>query len=560
MIPFSLICVLSGFLPAIMLPIRSALIDAALMQTGGFVIWCASFLLLAITGEILSAAREWMTVRQQLVRARELDQDRMNHAARISYPLTETESFHSLCHQAEQAPELEEKCFGAWQNILLILVRMVTVGITLLWIDWITAAGILVLLMTGIGIHLYAAKETPGFWGRYMENMRRTNYFASLLLHREYAAERKLFDWGEAIGNRFTKEFRKARYENRQLGIRRLKADTVLEGFSALYAVCTVLLLLRPLESKIITIGMFTSAFYAVNTMSGQIGQLCGAVYTLKSSFSQLESYDVFMQMPESEPQTSVADTQEHAVIRFQDVTFTYPGQEKPVLQHLNLCMEAGKHYALVGENGSGKSTLVKLMTGLYQPDSGEILIGGKPLRACSDAEKQKLFTVVFQDFYRYPLTIRENLSLGHSSLLTEKQILPVLTMLEFHPDALSRGLDTDLMLLQKEGTGLSGGEWQKLTIARSMLSSAPIAILDEPNASLDPVAEAQVYGAYQTLLQQKTTLFISHRLGSVRDSDSIFVLRDGKLLTEGKHDDLMRTCSYYRELYETQRGLYDEI
>ena len=122
------------------------------------------------------------------------------------------------------------------------------------------------------------------------------------------------------------------------------------------------------------------------------------------------------------------------------------------------------------------------------------------------------------------------------------------------------KGLDADLMLLQKEGSGLSGGEWQKLAIARSALSPAPIAVLDEPNAALDPVAEAQIYRAYQGLLQNKTTLFISHRLGSVREADSIFVLRDGQLLESGPHELLMKTCSYYRKLFQTQRGLYDEI
>lgn len=554
------LCVLSGILPAMMIPARSGLVDAAAVKSGDFPVWCGRFLLLAIGEAILSAIQQRCSEQYQMTRARALDQSRIHHTSRIQYAVTETESFHTLYHQAAEAPKLEKSCYGAWQNLLLISVQMAAVMMTLVWIDGWTAIGVVILLIGGITVHLRAARGSPGFWGRYMENMRRTNYFASLLLHREYAAERKLFGWGEEINHRFTDEFQKARKENLKLGKKRLTADAILEVFSAVYAVCTVLLLLRPLQKDGITIGMFTSAFYAANALRGQIGRLCGAAYTLKSDFAQLGAYEKFMELPENAPQTPIPAEPDDAVICFRDVSFTYPGQEKPTIQHLNLTMEAGKHYALVGENGSGKSTLVKLITGLYQPDSGEILVGGRPLDTLSDLEKQKLFTVVFQDFYRYPLTIRENLWLGQKDLLSDKQITPVLNALDFHPAMLQKGLDADLLLLQKEGSGLSGGEWQKLTIARSVLSPAPIAILDEPNAALDPVAEAQIYRAYQTLLQKKTTLFISHRLGSVRDSDSIFVLQDGQLLAIGNHEFLMESCSYYRELFETQRGLYDEI
>lgn len=555
-----ILCILSAVLPAVMIPTRSTLIDSAIAGSRSFALWCGIFLFLSIGEAVLTSTRQWFTSRHQQLRARELDQNRLHHAGRVPYAVTETESFHSLYHQASEAPKLEQSCYGAWQDLLLTSVQIAAVMMTLAWIDGWTAAGVVILLIGGIVIHLRAAKGSPGFWGRYMENMRRTNYFASLLLHREYAAERKLFGWEYEINDRFTREFEKARKENLQLGKKRLTADSLLEVFSAIFAVCTVLLLLRPLHQGAITIGMFTSAFYAANTLRGRIGQMCSAAYTLQSDFSQMKAYDQFMELPGNSIPASVPAGTDEAVIRFRDVSFAYPGQEKPILQHLNLTMEAGKHYALVGENGSGKSTLVKLMVGLYQPDCGEILINGRQLSSLSDEEKQKLFTVVFQDFYRYPLTIRENLSLGQPELLTDAQIERILDALDFSPAALEKGLDADLLLLQKEGSGLSGGEWQKLTIARSILSPAPIAVLDEPNAALDPVAEAQIYRAYQTLLQSKTTLFISHRLGSVREADSIFVLRDGQLLAAGNHELLMESCSYYRELFETQRGLYDEI
>lgn len=562
-LPFFLsitLCALLGCIPAALVFARSSLIDTAIERSARFPIWCGWFLFLSLGEALLSAMQVRLTEQHNLQRGKALDQQRLQKANRISFPVTETETFHALYHQGAKAAELDAGCYRSWQSLVTIGVQMSATLVVLWFADPFTAAGIALLLVSGITLHIRVAKGIPGFWGRYMENMRRTNYFASLLLNREYAAERKIFGWDAEIEHRFSRSFQKARKENLQLGKKRFSADALLELFSAVYAVVAVLLLLRPLLRGSLTIGLFTSAFYAANTLRAQTGQICGAVYTLKSQFSQLDGYQDFMTLPEEPAPEAPVSTVSAPAIFFRNVTFTYPGQEKPVLNGINFTLEQGKHYALVGENGSGKSTLVKLLAGLYPPDSGEIRIGDTPLAAFSAEEKQKLFSVVFQDFYRYPLTIRENLSMGQDSLLSDEVILPVLTALDFHPAALERGLDSSLLLLQKDGSGLSGGEWQKLAIARCVLSDAPVAILDEPNASLDPIGEASVYRAYQTLLQDKLTLFISHRLGSVKQADAILVLKDGQLIAADSHRNLMKNCPYYRQLFETQRGLYHEI
>ena len=212
-----------------------------------------------------------------------------------------------------------------------------------------------------------------------------------------------------------------------------------------------------------------------------------------------------------------------------------------------------------MGENGSGKSTLVKLLIGLYQPDSGEVLVNGRPTHLLSPEARRHLYAVVFQDFYRFPLTIRENVSLGLDTPAKDAALQNLFARMDFHPKTLDRptGLDSDLMPLYETGAGLSGGEWQKLAVARCVLSQAPIAVLDEPNAALDPVAEATVYAAYRELLRERTTLFISHRLGSVRLSDEILVLQNGSLIAMAPHERLLQECPHYAALYETQKGLY---
>lgn len=246
--------------------------------------------------------------------------------------------------------------------------------------------------------------------------------------------------------------------------------------------------------------------------------------------------------------------------IEFQNVSFTYPGTSTPVLENISFTCQKGMHYALVGENGCGKTTLVKLLLGLYKPTEGCVLVGGKDVSEMSREEKRQLFSAVFQDFYRYPLSVRENVSLSSTKLQESGKINSVLHLLNFNAQCFSqKGIDVNLNLLKQESVDLSGGEWQKLSVARSILSSAPIVVLDEPNAALDPMSEMAFYRVYEETFGSRTTLFISHRLGAVKTADYIMVLRNKHLIAMDSHTTLMSSCAYYRELFEAQKGMYYE-
>lgn len=205
---------------------------------------------------------------------------------------------------------------------------------------------------------------------------------------------------------------------------------------------------------------------------------------------------------------------------------------------------------------------MVKLLLGLYQPTAGSILVGGKNIQSMNREEKRGLYSVMFQDFYRYPISVKENISLSSSEAIETERMKNVLSMLGVKAPFLQEedGLDRNLRLLKREGIDLSGGEWQKIVAARCILSNAPIAILDEPNAALDPVSEEVLFHAYKEMLHKKTAVFISHRLGVVKSADQILVLHNKQLIAMDSHEKLMQDCAYYRDLYETQRRLYYEI
>ena len=247
--------------------------------------------------------------------------------------------------------------------------------------------------------------------------------------------------------------------------------------------------------------------------------------------------------------------------IRFEHVTFTYPGRKEPALRDVSFAMAPGTRTALVGHNGSGKSTLVKLLCGLYQPDSGHIFIDGQDVAQMSPDALRRHFSVVFQDYGKYSFTVRENVELGD----VEKMRAPVREREKAVRAALRQGLAEDLAgMLEKplgnlspEGTGLSGGQWQRLALSRACYRDSAICVLDEPTASLDPVAENELYANFTEMMRERACILISHRLAVARYTDRILVLEGGRLVEDGTHGSLMEREGVYASMYRAQSHWY---
>ncbi len=275
--------------------------------------------------------------------------------------------------------------------------------------------------------------------------------------------------------------------------------------------------------------------------------------------------------------------------IEFRRVSFRYPGGDRYVLKDCSFMLQGNKCYAVVGKNGAGKSTLTKLLTGLYEDYEGEILINGKDLREYRYGELKWMFSVVFQDFARYALSFRENILVGnvggneeHSHTQFLEQIIDKLE-LKSCVQKLPGGLDTRLGKLDRDGVDLSGGQWQKLAIARLLYSDAPVNILDEPTAALDPRGEAKVYEMFRQVTMErgqstegvhsmkdmhtmeeaysmeKFTILITYRLGAARMADEILVLDQGRIIEQGTHEGLIQSENgLYKEMFDSQRCWYE--
>jgi ATP-binding cassette subfamily B protein len=247
--------------------------------------------------------------------------------------------------------------------------------------------------------------------------------------------------------------------------------------------------------------------------------------------------------------------------VRFENVSFTYPGSTEPAVRDVSFHLRPGKSLALVGENGSGKTTIIKLLTRLYTPSSGRILLEGRDLADWDVSRLRQRIGVIFQDFARYQLKVGENVGAGDVTHFEDeprwREAADLSTATPFI-EMLPQGFQTQLGKWFKDGRELSGGQWQKIALARAfMREGADILVLDEPTAAMDARAEAEIFEQFRELAQSRMVILISHRFSTVRRADQILVIQEGRILERGSHEELMALNGHYANLFQLQARGY---
>ncbi|MDP2391374.1 MAG: ABC transporter ATP-binding protein, partial [Acidobacteriota bacterium] len=306
----------------------------------------------------------------------------------------------------------------------------------------------------------------------------------------------------------------------------------------------------------VLVIGAFTA-------VSSTLGLISSTFVSVDQHTTFLEDYFSFLSIDPLVPVPAPArpvPASLAAGIEFDQVTFTYPGGTEPALTGLSLHIRSGELIALVGENGAGKSTLVKLLLRFYDADQGAVRVGGADLRELNPGELRNRIGVLFQDYASYELTVRENVVMGRpDGSVDDDRVLTALkdSRSEWLVKKMPNGLDSKVGRLFEGGHDLSGGEWQRLALARIMYRNADIWILDEPTSSLDPEAEAAIFAELKTMLKGRIGIVISHRFSTVRIADRIAVIAEGKVSELGSHEELLKAGGRYAELFELQAAGY---
>lgn len=311
--------------------------------------------------------------------------------------------------------------------------------------------------------------------------------------------------------------------------------------------------------TKAITVGDFSMCVSAAGTLYWSLHGVVSGIQNINQKCAYAHRYIEFMRFPAAmEKGTAPVKRGEHT-IEFCHVSFKYPRSEKLVLRDINLTIKSGEHLSIVGLNGAGKTTFIKLLCRLYDVNEGEILVDGVNIKEYSEEEYRKLFAVVFQDFQLFAFSLRENIALGEQA--EDSELEEVLKLAGLWEDAqkLPQGLDTMLYKsFDENGTDLSGGQRQKTAIARALFRKAPVVILDEPTAALDPVAEYEIYRQFNTLVGGKTAVYISHRLSSCKFCDRIAVFADDTIKEYGTHDELVDVDGgIYAKMFAEQAKYY---
>ena len=305
-----------------------------------------------------------------------------------------------------------------------------------------------------------------------------------------------------------------------------------------------------------ISVGSFAAVFAALNNMFNMVEQFVRQIqYRITQHIGSIHNYIDFLDIPIPEGDTTPPDFS--LGITAKDVCFTYPKGEKPAVDGVSLNIKPGETIALVGENGSGKTTLVKLLCGLYSPTGGQVLLGGQDVSTTKGSVLYNETSAVFQDFRRYALNLGENVRVGRiddikdpASVLKDADIDP------FDTATFPHGLET-VMNREFDGIDLSGGQWQRVAMARGLFRRHDFIILDEPTAAIDPLEETRVYKRFAELTKDKIAVLVTHRLGSARIADKIIVMDAGKIVETGTHEQLLNNSGKYAEMWTAQAEAY---
>ena len=434
---------------------------------------------------------------------------------------------------------------------------------------WWTAVIMMIVSVPTAVINFVYKRKGFLYMRRRSKDRRQMNYYSDTMVNKDMVKEIRMFDLGDTFIDKYKSVFEGYYAGMRKLIVRENAWQIGVTVISSIVNCAFFALVAYKVFDGQIQIGDYTLYTGALTSIASTVASLIAVSANVYEGTLYIDNLMSFMKVeskivPTNETPEPVLRGKPHT-IEFVGVSFAYPGTDRMVLKNINLTIRPGETAVLVGLNGAGKTTFIKLLTRLYDPTEGVILLDGKDIREYDVRELYAMFGIIFQDFGRYAFDVSENIRFGDVGRDADadadavKQAAVASNADEFI-ERLPHGYNTPLMrVFEPSGVELSIGQWQKLAIARAFYSTSDILILDEPTASLDPIAEQEIFNQFDQLRRDKTTIFVSHRLSSATVASKIIVLEYGELVEEGTHRELMDKKGKYYELFSTQARRYVE-
>lgn len=494
-----------------------------------------------------------------------LSEELIEKYSRLSYKHIEDYKVAELVERLFKNPE--EKMMEGYNNLVhfgyLVIMIVSIMSVIASQIKWVA----ILIIVSAVPLFYLSIKSGKANYAMNRETtkyMRKYGYLGEVLTSRAYVEERSLFGFSEELNKVWADNYENAR---KQIFHTELKwwAKVKFGGILTVLVSLIVILALIPQTVKgVISIGMFMSLVNATYSLVNRMGlELASTMDKLVQSTELVVDKLQFESLSETEGAIAIPSENAYELksLEFRNVRFKYPNTEKYILNGMSFKIEQGKHYSVVGLNGAGKTTITKLITGLYDEFEGEILINNKSIKEYSLDQLKAISAIAYQDFAKYFISIRDNILLGNirRQEVSDSEIMEILRIVDAEDvvNNLENGLDTLVGKIKSGSVDLSGGQWQKIALARFVLNEAPLKILDEPTSALDPISESKIYEQFGEICKNHTTIFISHRLGSTKLADKIFVIDQGKVVEAGSHEQLMDKKGIYSNLYNNQRSWY---
>jgi len=508
---------------------------------------------------ILQNYRQLISETQQQLVSDYMSEVIIDKAVDIDISYYENAAYHNTFHQAQkQALYRPVQILNNLTQFLSSTFLLISLAGLLFFLHWGIALVLICFALPIAWVKWHYSRKLYEWERNRTELERKAAYLNHVLTSDSYAKEVRIFNLGEILKKRFI-EVRKALFgEKFKINNQRAKAGVLAKSTEIIAMVLTYGYIAWSTFKGNSTIGDLVMYFQAFQKGQSAIQQLLQSVVGLYSNrlflshlFELLEVESLVKPPEEPIPLQNLENS-----IRLENVDFVYPNTEKKVLKNINLELKKGQIIAFVGENGSGKTTLIKLLCKLYHPNEGKILWDKIDFKNTSLSDLRQRISVIYQDFAKYQFSIGENIQIGDlASPLSEpaRQSAAEKSGALRFIDKFPKGYDQILGGMFKKGSELSGGQWQKIALARAFYKDAEIIILDEPSSSIDPLAEAEIFEHFKTLAKDKILILVTHRLYNLKIADKIVVLNNGEIVEEGTHADLVEKKGLYLEMFEKQ-------
>ena len=545
-------------------------VASLLNQTGdmsGIVTLLAVILMISVGLVVMEQLNQYITLLLQQKTGYRMESMLVEKTVRLPLISFEDPRFYDQLQRARSTISLSgqrviDLLFSAGQSLVTLISLIVLIS---QFDAWLTAA-IMLYILPSLWINMKIGKWK--FWLFRIQTpfTRRMQYWFSLLTERASAKELRIYRLARTFLQEWSAMYWRNAAEQRKVERRAFRArssvETVQSALGMLFTVYAIIVCVR----QGLTIGHFVAIYQILNTTQGQLKKLSFELSSLYEDTLQINEFYLFMDTDEdSRDLDQAAGLRSFKVplregITVENLSFRYPNREAYALKNISFRIKPNQTVAIVGENGAGKSTLVNCLIGLYPPCSGSIKYDGVDIRQMDKTSLFRHVAAIFQDFLRLHTTPRENIGYGDIERLSDLAALETAAARSGASEviaSLPRGFDTRLGPEFEGGTELSVGQWQKLALGRAFFKDSPIVVLDEPTASMDPLAEQALYKKFAELSEGKITLLISHRLGSCKMADHILVLKNGELIEQGTHEELLGLEGEYARMYHAQADWY---